>query len=655
MMKKILIANRGEIVCRVIRTAKSMGIKTVAVYSEADKETLFVRQADEAVCVGPAASAESYLVVENILKAIDETGADAVHPGYGFLSENADFCKALQERGVTFIGPGVHAIQSMGDKIESKKIAHAAGVNTIPGHDGVITSVTEAVKVSNQVGYPVMIKASAGGGGKGMRIAHNDDEAAEGWEAASNEGRSYFNDDRVFIEKFIVNPRHIEIQIIADSHGNILYLNERECSIQRRNQKVIEEAPSPFVTPEMRKSMGEQAVKLAREVGYVSAGTVEFVVGSDRSFYFLEMNTRLQVEHPITEKITGLDLVEQMIRVARGEKLSITQEEVPLRGWAIECRVYAENPYRNFMPSTGRLIYYRSPVEDNRVRVDSGVFEGGEVSMYYDPMISKLISWGRDRDEAIVHMEYALDDYLIQGPEHNLDLLNTIIRHPRFQRGELTTNFIAEEFPKGFYGAPATEKSTQAFAIAAAIIEQEDTGLFDEIPITQDLVVTVDKQEIELTIEHKEEELRLITFNGEEPLHVPFVFQPGARMVKIFMPDYTGTTFRIRRRAEGYLLSQGGRSVTAITRTPRHHELAKHMLRKMPPDMSRMLISPMPGLVLKVMVGVGQVVNAGQPLCILEAMKMENLLRAEQDGKVKLINVTPGKAVETDEVLMEFE
>lgn len=653
-MKKILIANRGEIVCRIISTAKKMGIKTVAVYSEVDKETLFVRQADEAVCIGPAPSAQSYLVIDNILKAIDETGADAVHPGYGFLSENAAFCEALKERGVTFIGPGVHAIQAMGDKIESKKVALQAGVNTIPGHDGVITTADEAVVIANEVGYPVMIKASAGGGGKGMRIAHNDEEARDGWEASSNEGRSYFNDDRVFIEKFIENPRHIEIQILADSHGNTVYLNERECSVQRRNQKVIEEAPSTFVTPEMRKEMGEQAVKLAEAVGYVSAGTVEFVVGADRSFYFLEMNTRLQVEHPITEKITGLDLVEQMIRVARGEELAFRQEDVKLNGWAIECRVYAENPYRNFMPSTGRLIYYQAPCEDDRVRVDSGVFEGGEVSMYYDPMISKLISWGRNREEALVHMEYALDTYMIQGPEHNLDLLNTIIRHPRFQAGNITTNFIAEEFANGFTGAAPTRNSTRAFAVAAAIIEQKDTGLFDEIPQKQQLIVTVDGEEIELNIEHKKN-VRLISFGHEKPLSVSFDFRPGARMVTIYMENYPCSTFRIYRLPEGYLLSHGGRSVTAVTRTLRHHELSKYMLRKLPQDMSRMLVSPMPGMVLQIMVGVGQVVNAGQALCVLEAMKMENMMRAEQDGKVKSILVTTGQTVEADAVLMEFE
>ncbi len=652
-MNKILIANRGEIACRVIRTAKKMGIATVAVYSEADRETLFVREADEAICVGPAASSESYLVVENILNAIDVSGADAVHPGYGFLSENATFCEALMERGVTFIGPGLRAIQAMGDKIESKRIAEASGVNTIPGYDGIITSQDQAVEVANQVGYPVMIKASAGGGGKGMRVAHNDEEAREGWETASNEGRSYFNDDRVFIEKFIENPRHIEIQILADTFGNTLYLNERECSIQRRNQKVIEEAPSPFVDPKMRQAMGEQAVMLSKAVDYVSAGTVEFIVGADKSFYFLEMNTRLQVEHPITEKITELDLVEQMIRVARGEELSFVQSEVKLRGWAIECRVYAENPYRNFMPSTGRLVYYRAPAEDARIRVDSGVFEGGEVSMFYDPMISKLISWGRDRDEAISHMETALDDYLIQGPEHNLDLLNTIIRHPRFQSGDISTNFIAEEFADGFHGAKPTLESTQAFAIAAAIVEQEESILFNDIPPVQSYVVTVDGQEIELTIAHNQGS-RLITFEGSDPLNVEFYFRPGARLAKVYIPDYSGT-YRIRRLPEGYLLSQGGRSVTAIARTRRHHELAKHMLLKLPKDMSRMLVSPMPGMVLKVMVGKGQVVNAGQPLCVLEAMKMENAMRAENDGKVKEVHVVPGQAVEADAVLMEFE
>lgn len=653
-MKKILIANRGEIACRIIKTARRMGIQTVAVYSDADKESLFVRQADEAYAIGPAASSESYLVIDKIIDVIKKSGADAVHPGYGFLSENANFCQAVTDAGATFIGPGVHPLKALGDKIRSKKIAKDAGINTIPGHDGEIESAEKAVEISRQVGYPVMIKASSGGGGKGMRIAWNDAEAKDGWESATSEGLSFFKDGRVLIEKFIVNPRHIEIQVLGDTHGNVVHLNERECSIQRRNQKVIEEAPSSFLDPKMREAMGHQAKLLCKAVNYSSAGTVEFIVGADKSFYFLEMNARLQVEHPVTEKITGLDLVEQMIRVARGEVLSITQADVGIRGWALECRVYAENPYRNFMPSTGRLIYYRPPLEDSRIRIDSGVFEGGEVSLHYDPMIAKVTTWGRNRDEAIFHMEFALDEYMIRGPEHNIDLLNAIIRHPRFVAGDISTNFISEVFPEGFQGAEPTLEGTHKFAVAAAIITLEETALFCQTAELQDMVVTIGQQKTELTLEKKRGHY-LVDFGDEEPFVVTNNFHPGSRLAT-FVIQHTAATYRIRPLAEGYLLSQGGRTVSAIARTPRQHELAQHMLRKPPPDTSRMLTSPMPGLVLRVLVGVGQVVTDGQPLCVLEAMKMENVMRAEQDGKrVKLIKVQPGQTVEADAVLIEFE
>lgn len=653
-MKKILIANRGEIVSRIIKTARRMGLQTVAVCSEADKENMFVRQADEHYVLGPAPSSESYLNVGRILEVIDQCKADAVHPGYGFLSENADFCRALEERGVTFIGPGVNSMKAMGDKIESKRLAKKAGVNTIPGFDGVIENADHAVEIARQVGYPVMVKASAGGGGKGMRVAHNDQEAREAYETCSNEGRAYFKDDRLFIEKFIEKPRHIEIQVLLDKHGNAVWLNERECSVQRRNQKVIEEAPSTFVDPAMRRAMGEQAVMLARAVDYYSVGTVEFVVGADKGFYFLEMNTRLQVEHPITEMITGLDLVEQMIRVARGERLSITQEDVKLRGWAMECRIYAENPYRNFMPSTGRLVYYRPPHEDARIRVDSGVFEGGEVSMFYDPMICKLITWGRNREESMFHMEYALDEFLIRGPDHNIDLLNTIIRHPHFISGDITTAFISEVFPDGFHGAEPTEEGTKAFAVAAGVIMLAESAMYQELSSIQDLVVTVDREELQLTIERKRGHL-LVAFGHEDPVVVTHEYQVGTGLATLVI-HHQACTFRVRRLDEGHLLSHGGRTVTAIARTPRHHALARHMLRKKPPDTSRFVLSPMPGAVLKVLVGVGQTVIAGQILCVLEAMKMENILRSEHDGKrVKDIFVKPGSKVEADQVLIEFE
>ncbi|MBF0434868.1 MAG: acetyl/propionyl/methylcrotonyl-CoA carboxylase subunit alpha [Magnetococcales bacterium] len=653
-MKKILIANRGEIVSRIVRTARKMHLRTVAVYSDADKDSLFVRQADEAYRIGPAPSSQSYLNVERILEVIDRSKVDAVHPGYGFLSENAEFCKALEERGIVFIGPAREAIESMGDKIHSKRVAMQAGVPTIPGYDGIIASADHAVTVARDVGYPVMVKASAGGGGKGMRIAANDEEVREAWETCSNEGRSYFNDERVFIEKFIENPRHIEIQILGDKQGHVLWLNERECSIQRRNQKVIEEAPSPFVDPSLRRAMGEQAVRLAQAVGYYSAGTVEFVVGADKSFYFLEMNSRLQVEHAVTEMVTGLDLVEQMIRVAAGEPLPFTQKDVRLKGWALECRVYAENPYRNFMPSTGRLMYYRPPQESSKIRVDSGVFEGGEVSRYYDPMIAKLVTWDHNRESAIAQMENVLDEFAIRGPDHNIDLLNTIIRHPRFLAGDFTTSFIQEIFPDGFMGAAPTEEGTRAFAVAAAIILLVESALYRQIPDLQDLVVTVENEELQLTVERKEG-CDLVSFGLEDPVLVTHNFRAGGKLASFVIHNQT-CTFRISRLAEGHLLSRGGRTVTAIARTPRHHAFARHMLRKKAPDTSRMIVSPMPGAVLKVLVGVGQTVNAGQTVCVLEAMKMENAIRCEHDGKrVKSVLVQVGDTVEADAVLIEFE
>ncbi|MBF0146643.1 MAG: acetyl/propionyl/methylcrotonyl-CoA carboxylase subunit alpha [Magnetococcales bacterium] len=653
-MKKILIANRGEIASRIIRTARRMDIRTVAVYSEADKENLFVRQADESYLLGPAPSTQSYLNVERILEVIDRSQADAVHPGYGFLSENAEFCRGLEERGVTFIGPAYGSIQSLGDKIQSKRIAIQAGVRTIPGFDGVIESADHALTVAKELGYPVMVKAAAGGGGKGMRIASNEVELLEAWTTCRNEGRSFFSDDRLLIEKFIDKPHHVEIQVLGDKHGTVLWLNDRDCSIQRRNQKVIEEAPSTFVDPNMRRAMGAQAVILAQAVGYYSAGTVEFVVGEDKNFYFLEMNSRLQVEHAVTEMITGLDLVEQMIRVARGEPLGFSQKDVKIKGCAIECRVYAENPYRNFMPSTGRLVYYRPPQENSKVRVDSGVFEGGEVSMHYDPMIAKLITWGHNREDALFQMEFALDEFLISGLDHNIDLLNSIIRHPRFIAGDYTTAFIQEVFPEGFTGARPSEEGTRAFAVAVAVIQSVESSLYRQIPALQDLVVMVEHEELHLTIEHKEG-CDMVAFKSEDPVVVTHEYQAGSRLASLVI-HHQPCTFRIRRLAEGFLMSHGGRTVTAIARSPRHHALSRHMLRKKPPDTSRLILSPMPGAVLKVLVGIGQTVNAGQTVCILEAMKMENTIRCEQDGKrVKAILVQAGDTVEVGQVIVEFE
>ncbi|MBF0137901.1 MAG: acetyl/propionyl/methylcrotonyl-CoA carboxylase subunit alpha [Magnetococcales bacterium] len=652
-MKKILIANRGEIACRVIRTARKMGIATVAVYSDADRRALHVSMADEAVHIGPPSSSESYLVAEKILDAIAKTGADAVHPGYGFLSENAGFCRALQERNVTFIGPDVPALLAMGDKIASKELAKKSGVNTIPGCQDVIKTAEQAIEVSRQVGYPVMIKASAGGGGKGMRVAYNDKEAAEGWELACNEGRSYFKDDRVFIEKFIENPHHIEIQILADRHGNTLYLNERECSIQRRNQKVIEEAPSPFLDPATRRAMGEQAVQLARACNYVSAGTVEFVVGADKQFYFLEMNTRLQVEHPITEKITGLDLVEQMIRVARGEKLSFTQEEVKLNGWAMECRIYAEDPYRNNLPSVGRLVYFRPPAETPHVRLDTGVFEGGEVSIYYDPMIAKLVTWGEDRHEAIKYMRFALDNFMIRGPAHNIDFLNAIMRHKRFVAGNLSTNFIAKEFPEGFKGVPLEGDEKRLFAAAAACLQQDYNSLLKHIPPKQELVVTINEEDIPLTI-HRRPGINIVEFSPEMVMEIADSHRPGIDMAT-FHACEESHTFQFKRLVEGFHLTKSGIRATAIIRTPFHNQLAKFMPIKESTASAKMILSPMPGLVLRILTSVGAEVDAGEALLVLEAMKMENIIRPEVKGKIKKIFIEPGDTVEADAPLIELE
>ena len=662
MFKKILVANRGEIACRVFKTAKRLGIATVAVYSDADRDALHVQMADEAVHIGPAASAQSYLVIDKIIAACKQTGADAVHPGYGFLSENRAFQEALVNEGITFIGPDAHAIYAMGDKIESKKLAREAGVNTVPGYLGVIKDADEAVKIANDIGYPVMIKASAGGGGKGMRLAWNDQEAHEGFTSATNEAKSSFGDDRVFVEKFIQEPRHIEIQIIADSFGNTLYLGERECSIQRRHQKVIEEAPSPFLTPELRKQMGEQAVALAKAVDYKSAGTVEFIVGgATGEFYFLEMNTRLQVEHPVTEMVTGLDLVELMIRVAAGETLPLTQDEVKLTGWAIESRVYAEDPFRNFMPSTGRLTRYLPPRESKNVRVDAGVYEGGEVSMFYDPMIAKLITYGKTRAEATDFMVEALDSYYIRGVNHNISFLNALMIHPRFRSGELTTNFIAEEFPDGFHAESIVHNDPDLPVVVAAAVNQnfrdrsaamsgQARGLSYNAPTTWKVIIG-----------DREAEASVVTHSKGYSLVVDGKPYEVVTRWKRTQPLFTATindkpvSIQVDREGIYYRLFHRGASFKALVVPPETAALNRHMIEKAPPDLSKFLLSPMPGLLASLAVKVGDSVKAGEELAVVEAMKMENSLRATQDGVVKAVLAEAGASLTVDQPIIAFE
>ena len=673
MFKKILIANRGEIACRVMKTARRMGIQTVAVYSDADARAPFVRMADEAVHIGPSPAAQSYLIADKIIAAAKQTGAEAVHPGYGFLSERTSFAEALAAEGIEFIGPPVNAIAAMGDKIESKKLALKAGVNVVPGFVGEIEDTSHAVQIAGEIGYPVMMKASAGGGGKGMRLAHNEQDVREGFEATKREGLNFFGDDRVFIEKFILNPRHIEIQVLGDKHGTILYLNERECSIQRRHQKVVEEAPSPFVTPKMRKAMGEQCVALARAVGYYSAGTVELIVSgadpSGESFYFLEMNTRLQVEHPVTEAITGVDLVEQMIRVAYGEKLAFKQKDIGIDGWAIENRVYAEDPYRGFLPSTGRLTRYRPPVEGwtddgaengrrgvDGVRVDDGVYEGGEVSMFYDPMIAKLVTWGKTRNEAADKQVAALDAFEIEGLGHNIDFVSAIMQHPRFRSGNLTTGFIAEEYPEGFHGAATSAglvRNLSAIAgfLAAARSDRArrvDGQLGDELDPPSEWVVRIG--EAEHTVALSEEE---IVVDGE-PIDLAMEYTPGDRLVTA---DVGGETLAVKvaLTRTGFRLTTRG-AIHDVRTLPAHvAPLTKHMIAKIPPDMSRYLICPMPGLLVALHVKVGDSVEAGQPLAVIEAMKMENILRAEKSAKVKTINAVAGESLAVDAIILELE
>ena len=665
MFDKILIANRGEIACRVIKTARRMGIKTVAVYSDADKDALHVEMADEAVHIGPAAAAQSYLVIEKIVEACKATGAQAVHPGYGFLSEREAFPKALAEAGIVFIGPNPGAIAAMGDKIESKKAAAAAKVSTVPGFLGVIESPAQAVKIADEIGYPVMIKASAGGGGKGMRIAYSADEVAEGFARAKSEAASSFGDDRVFIEKFITDPRHIEIQVLGDKHGNVIYLGERECSIQRRNQKVIEEAPSPLLDEATRRLMGEQAVALAKAVGYDSAGTVEFVAGQDKSFYFLEMNTRLQVEHPVTEMITGIDLVEEMIRVAAGEKLRLTQFDVKLNGWSVESRIYAEDPVRNFLPSTGRLVTYRPPQEGEEngvtVRNDTGVYEGGEISIYYDPMIAKLVTHAPTRSQAIEAQARALDAFAIEGIRHNIPFLAALMQHPRWQSGQLSTGFIAEEFPQGFKApAPKDAAALRMAAVAAAIdhLSNERKRLISgqmrpaaAVKFERERAVMLGRERIDVLVEDADEGVAIV-IDGET-LPVVSSWRPGE-------PVWTGTVggeavaVQVRPILNGMVLSHAGASAEMRVYTRREAELAALMPEKVEADTGKLLLCPMPGLVKVISVTVGQEVKAGEALCIVEAMKMENMLGAERDGVISKIHAKEGDSLAVDAVIMEF-
>ncbi|MBO9449320.1 acetyl/propionyl/methylcrotonyl-CoA carboxylase subunit alpha [Tropicibacter sp. R16_0] len=681
MFNKILIANRGEIACRVIKTARKMGISTVAIYSDADKQALHVQMADEAIHIGPPPANQSYIVIDKVMDAIKQSGAQAVHPGYGFLSENAKFAEALEEAGVAFVGPPKGAIEAMGDKITSKKIAQEAGVSTVPGYMGLIEDADEAVKISNDIGYPVMIKASAGGGGKGMRIAWNDDEAREGFQSSKNEAANSFGDDRIFIEKFVTQPRHIEIQVLCDQHGNGIYLGERECSIQRRNQKVVEEAPSPFLDEATRKAMGEQSVALAKAVGYASAGTVEFIVDGDKNFYFLEMNTRLQVEHPVTELITGVDLVEQMIRVANGEELSITQDDVTLTGWAIENRLYAEDPYRGFLPSIGRLTRYRPPAEvaagpmaengtwhgdapqgETAVRNDTGVYEGGEISMYYDPMIAKLCTWGPDRASAIEAMRVALDSFEVEGIGHNLPFVSAVMDHQIFIDGDMTTAFIEEQYPEGFQGVELPEADLRRIAASAAAMHRvaeirrtRVSGRMDnhERKVGTEWVVSLQGESFEVSIA-ADHDGSTVTFADGTTHRVASDWTPGDQLATLDV-DGSPLVLKVGKVSGGFRLRSRGADMTVHVRTPRQAELAALMPEKVAPDTSKLLLCPMPGLIVKVDVEVGDEVQEGQALCTVEAMKMENILRAEKKGVVSKINAGAGDSLAVDDVIMEFE
>ena len=655
MFSKILIANRGEIAVRVIKTCRRMGIKTVVVYSEADADSLAVEMADESVFIGPAPAAQSYLVADKIIAACRETGAQAVHPGFGFLSENAGFAQRCADEGIVFIGPNPGAIQAMGDKIESKKFAQAAGVSCVPGHIGEIDDTAHAVRISEEIGYPVMIKASAGGGGKGIRVAHNRQDVEEGFPAVRAEAKASFGDDRIFIEKFIVSPRHIEIQVLGDKHGNVVHLFERECSIQRRNQKVIEEAPSPLLDQKTRDAMGAQAVALAKAVNYDSAGTVEFVAGQDRSFFFLEMNTRLQVEHPVTELITGLDLVEQMIRSAYGEALSFKQKDLKINGWAIESRIYAEDPYRKFLPSIGRLVRYDPPAEGEHdgyvVRNDAGVREGDEISMFYDPMISKLCTWGKTRDAAIAGMGRALEDFHIEGLGQNVPFLAAVMDHPRFQSGKLATSFIADEYPEGFLGAPPSAETIDVLTAAACAMHQAQVSRIGASQRTDWVVV----------IGHLQIPVKLDTADGGLTVTLPdrsleltdLEWRPGQPLLRGKL-DGKAFTVTVKPAAEGFVIRHRATSVKVLVLTPRSAELHTKLPAKKAADTSKMIISPMPGLVVSMDVEVGQQVREGEIVCVIEAMKMQNIIRAERDGVVKTVSAKGGDSVAADEVLVEF-
>jgi len=646
---KILIANRGEIACRVIRTCKRLGIKTVAVYSEADADALHVREADEKVLIGPPPSAQSYLQIDRIVEACKQTGAQAVHPGYGFLSEKPEFQKALARAGIVFIGPDAFAIHAMGDKIESKKLAQKAGVSTVPGYLHAIADAEEAVKIAGKVGYPVMIKASAGGGGKGMRIAYSDEEAREGFGSATNEAKASFADDRVFIEKYVEEPRHIEIQLIADGHGNCLYLWERECSIQRRHQKVIEEAPSPFLDAKTRKAMGEEAVALAKAVKYKSAGTVEFIVDKHRKFYFLEMNTRLQVEHPVTELVTGLDLVELMIRVAAGEKLPLQQKDVKLNGWAVEARLYAEDPFRNFLPSTGRLVKYREPERGPDVRVDTGVYEGGEISMFYDPMIAKLCAYGKSRIDAIERMRRALDEFYVRGVSHNVPFLAALMAHPRFREGRLTTNFIAEEFKGGFTAAHLPPRDPAMLAAIAAVADRIKAARLGVLQNSR--VVLLNRQPVALTVMGNRPEFDVDV--GDRRLAIETGWSPGEPLMRAKV-DRRTVVVQIDAVGSGWRLTHEGGQAEALVLTPRQAELYALMPVKAAPDTSKFLLSPMPGLLASVAVSEGQEVKTGEVMAVVEAMKMENVLRATRDGTVKTLHAKAGDSLRVDQKIIEF-
>lgn len=651
--KKILIANRGEIACRIIKTAKRMGIATVAVYSDADADTPHVKMADEAVHIGGSPAAESYLRIDALVDAAKATGAEAVHPGFGFVSENAKFAEALAAAGITFIGPPVKAMAEMGDKLRSKEIAKAAGVNTIPGDERIMADADDALAAARAIGFPVMLKASAGGGGKGMRIAHNEAEVIEGFESASNEARSSFGDDRMLVEKFIERPRHIEIQLIADQHGNVLYLNERECSIQRRHQKVIEEAPSPFVTPEVRKAMGEQSVALAEAVGYVSAGTVEFVVDPHHNFYFLEMNTRLQVEHPVTEFITGLDLVELMIRVAAGEPLPLKQSEVRLDGWAMEARIYAENPDRNFMPSTGRVQVYRPPAETAHLRNDTGIEEGSEISIYYDPMITKLITAGETRNEARERLSDALDRFCIRGINANISFLNALANHPKFASGDMSTGFIAEHFPAGFDSTAFDLPDNLVLPAVAAVLQfHVDERNLPSRDAERSYIARTGGDELPLSVSCSGDTYTVTT--AERSYSITTAWRPHHLVVEATV-DGAPFAAQLETRPLSWQLASGGRVADVRVLTPRAAELLRLIPERQPPDMSKFLLSPMPGLLVRLAVAAGDKVEAGQELAVIEAMKMENSLRAESDGVVSQALAEAGQNLEADQPILEFE